>query len=520
MTLHRARHQQQHLGGRLASHLGLERLDWGLALMLVVVPLGIAALLGLGRVPIAFALLAALCGGAFGVVIVRHATLETILGWSMLPVVLLFPPSRGNLGGLPPINSLRAFLVMALLGLLFLNRPDRAAPKASWFTWIYRAVVVAVLLITFLSAAFVNNPVNDPLADWATGPLLILAAGIFATFVGSPGTLLERLSQAARPLAFLLMGIAVFEYVQSGSLYGLEMRVRGFDRRVPGPFYSAEVFGYFFSVLAAFVLYHFRRAKNSFDRGVDLLALAACVIGCALTFFRSSWISLAVVFAADAITHLPPRAWWRRYAANLIVIAPLVLVALIGVVFAASSGIIQGPLIDAINERLNGDAAQNSASNRNSFAQAAWLMIQSNPWTGSGLYQYPIQLLRGRFIPTDLEPEQFAVIFQNFTGSNLNGNVAHNSFIQLTAEVGIPAAALFAVMTILPLAGLVRFYTLRREQFALAATLTAGLLASYLSQSMFYYGPAALIWSGLAFGALIRLGERHEDDVQMVESEL
>ena len=309
----------------LFERLRLTDLDWVSVLMLIVVPLGIAALLGLGRMPVALGLLAALCGGAFGVVIVRHASLETIMGWAMLPVVLLYPPSRTNIGSLPPINTLRGFLAMVLIGLLFLYRPDKNAPKSGWFTWAYRALVVGLLVITFLSAAFVNDPVNDPVGSWATGPLLILLAGVLGTFVGSPGTLLIRLSQAARPLAFLLAGIAVFEYIQSSSLYGISMRINGFDRRVPGPFYSAEVFGYFFSVLAAFILYHFRQTTSRFARTVDLFALLACIIGAALTFFRSSWLSLIMVFVLDALLHLPSRQWWRRHAATLIVAAPILL---------------------------------------------------------------------------------------------------------------------------------------------------------------------------------------------------
>ena len=131
-------------------------------------------------------------------------------------------------------------------------------------------------------------------------------------------------------------------------------------------------------------------------------------------------------------------------------------------------------------------------------------MIEYAPITGVGFNQYPINLFR--FLPEDIDADQFVTVFQNVDATTVNGNVAHNSFVQLAAECGIPTAIVLILLVIYPAAALFRQRNRpnQKEYFALAMTLLAGLFTSYMSQSMFYYGALALLWSSLAFGALVR----------------
>jgi O-Antigen ligase len=328
-----------------------------------------------------------------------------------------------------------------------------------------------------------------------------------ASFLGSPKTLLEKMSEVARPLALILCSIALFEYTTNSSIYGIYFRSIGFDRRPPGPFIAAEVLGYMFSVLAALILFHKRQIKAPGSGLINNLALVACVVGAFLTFFRSSWTSVLAVLVIDFLLHLPSRRQIGRLIPWIPFLLPLVAVLTLtaGYVLSSSSALLDNnPFVDAISERTNGDNSQNSAGNRDSFARSAYRMIEFSPLTGVGFNQFPINLYR--FLPEDIDPDQFVTVFQSVDATTANGNVAHNSFVQLAAECGIPTAIVLIVLVLYPAVSLFRQRNRpnQREYFGLAMTLLAGLFTSYMSQSMFYYGGLALLWSGIAFGALVR----------------
>ncbi len=491
---------------RLRNYLPPD-LDAPFLALVFVVPVFAALLMARGALGMGLAIAALVVVGLVGTVLVRRMAIESLAAWLMIPVILLFPPSKSQLGGLPSINSIRTFDILLLIGVLLLNRSRDDLERPSLRTWVFRGLSVVLILVTGASALIYNDTTSDALGTWQTGPFLVLAAGFLASFLGSPKTLLEKMSEIARPMAFLLCALTVFEYMTNSSIYGFYFRSNGFDRRPPGPFLAAEVLGYMFSVLAALILFHKRQLKAPRSGFVNNMALIACVVGAFLTFFRSSWSSILAVLLIDFLLHLPTRRQVGRMIPWIPFMLPVfaVIAVTTGYVLSSSSTVLDNnPFIDAIFERTNGDNSQNSAGNRDSFARSAYKMIGYAPITGVGFNQFPINLFR--FLPEDIDADQFVTVFQNVDATTVNGNVAHNSFVQLAAECGIPTAIVLILLVIYPAAALFRQRNRpnQKEYFALAMTLLAGLFTSYMSQSMFYYGALALLWSSLAFGALVR----------------
>ena len=481
----------------------------GFILLVLSSALLVAMMMGTGRMVFAVAGALGIMVVGFGGVLVRQVRLEVLVGWLMIPIILAYPPSKNSIGPFPAPNSVRMFLVALFAGLIFLNPASAEERKSSRMTAVFRITHLLLLLITGLSAAFVTAPINDPLGDWSNSMLLILMAGLLATFLKAPGMVLQAMTAAARPLAILLGLIAIVEYVLGASIYGIAIRVDGLDRRVPGPFFSAEVLGYFLSILTALVMFHIHRYPQSrASRLLNNTALLFCLIGTVLTFFRSGWFSLLIVWAVYVVFHLPSVERIKRFVQWVVVLSPaLVLAAALVVVTindAGRSASQQLPFVDTLQDRLSGDASQNSAGNRTTLAQSAWLMVQEFPLTGVGYSQYPTQMLR--YIPENLPSDQFEVIYKAFSPSDWQGKVAHNSYVQLVAECGIPTLLLLILTQVLPIYAL----WVRRRQFFgrellfLAIAVVASTAVSFMWQSMLYYGEAALIWVTLLLGVLMR----------------
>jgi O-antigen ligase len=98
------------------------------------------------------------------------------------------------------------------------------------------------------------------------------------------------------------------------------------------------------------------------------------------------------------------------------------------------------------------------------------------------------------------------VIYKALDASDWQGKVAHNSYVQLVAECGIPTLLLLVLIQVLPIYAL----WVRRRQFFgrellfLAIAVVASTAVSFMWQSMLYYGEAALVWVALLLGVLMR----------------
>ncbi len=445
-------------------------------------------------------------GLAIAVGFLRRHSFEFLLGLAMLPLMLLYPLTLNPIiPGVPALSAVRMFLLFLLFGVLFLNNSGRKT-VTTWPTVVFRLLISAVLLYTLLSALGVTKSWGNPVLAWSNHFLPIFLTAALATFIRSPQELIKSMAFFARPLALMLSVIAVIEYVNNRSLYGLEIRSVGLDRRVPGPMMSAEVLGFAFAMLAALILYYSSVYKKSWW---NQIAIVACVVGNLLTFFRSSWFSMLIVLGVYFFFYSEKTAVLQRLIKNMYLASGLLLAAflLAFVVYADmqqsggnnSSG--EMSVVDTLAERLFSENAQNSAGNRTTFAKAAKLMIAKHPLTGVGFNQFPYNLLNN--IPGDISADQFQVIFKE--RESIETAVTHNSFVQLAAECGLPMLVLFILANLIPVTVLFfkRKTVLEQQKFIFGLALTLGALMSFNTQSMLYYGAQACVWYTLLLGALL-----------------
>jgi O-antigen ligase len=479
------------------------------ASLVVMVSVFAAVMIGTGRIFMALSLAILTAGVGFGVVLIQQLRFEVLAGWLMLPLVLIYPLTSN------PITSVRMYLGSLMGGLIFLNPINPEERMISRLTVLFRVFHVILLVFTLVSAAFVQEPWNSPVPYWLNTVVPLWVAALLATYIKSPRMLLRQLANVARPLAIILGLIAVVEYVTGTSLYGIPIRIDGLDRRVPGPLVSAEVLGYFLSVLTALILYHRHTEKqNAASRLLNTIALLACIIGATLTFFRSSWFSVIVVWLVYFLFHLPSFGQIKRFVQWMVLISPamlisvaLVLVSLPDLQRSGGSSL----FVESLTERLSGNASQNSAGNRATLAASARLMIEDNPWWGVGFGQFPPMMLR--YIPRDLPSDQFQVIYNSIEPTDWVGKVAHNSYIQLLAECGIPLFVVFVLAQLLPLFALVVRWRqakdpkLHASLIFLAMAVIASTAMSFLWQSMLYYAEAGLMWTYLLLGLLMRMSD-------------
>ncbi len=478
------------------------RVIWAV-LLAGLLAVGIAYFIATNKLALAAAL-TVLCLGGAAAFTAAPLRIEAVLGWSIIPFVLLYPPSIGGNSALPALSTVRVLAILMLVALLFYARAN-TQKSITPITLVYVLVNAILLLITLVSVLEVRQLNPAAYSQWLNQAAMILLIGGLSIFLPNPRLLIRHLSLAAYPLSFILFAISLYEYFSNRSLYGFEMRSFGFDRRVPGPFSSAEVLGFMYAALVALIL--FARRSSKVPEWLSWLAVACCVIGATLTFFRSSWLSVIVVLLVAMVMYPPKINVLTRMLKVVASLSGIIIAAVLLVVFLLGQPKTSGgqlsddfSIVGAMTERIFSDNAQNSAGNRTSFASVAKLMVQRQPWSGIGYGEFSRQMIR--FIPADMPADQFQAVYVQ---SN-EGLVAHNSYLQMAAECGLPAMLLLIFLHIFPAVALMfRVRSpMERHYLSLALSLSAALAVSCSSQSMFYYGAVALVWTSLLLGLLLR----------------
>jgi hypothetical protein len=188
-------------------------------------------------------------------------------------------------------------------------------------------------------------------------------------------------------------------------------------------------------------------------RIVASLAAVCCLATAALTYNRATAVSFAAM--VPVVIWQQRRRWW--------VIASLLLV-----LAAASVWLLSSPYRARFAEagaELRG-AAQGSVSERLDLWRAARRLGAQHPVIGIGLGRYETEV--GRVAP------------------GLKGMVAHNSYVQVAVEMGLPALAAYLTLFAAALlsAGRVRRTAPRSSRAALAGAIQVSLVA-YLTAGLF-----------------------------------
>ena len=305
-------------------------------------------------------------------------------------------------GGRSPAGQAGVVLLLVLAAAAgFLAGDSRPLPAA--FPWLALAAV-----LVGASAARTIYP------DRTAQALLLLVAYALAAALAARSA--RTAPQMERVLldAGAISGLVVV-------LLGLVWLARGND----GGFYANALIGPFGypNALAGFLLLVGGSAaatlqpdRSRLERGLALLACAACVVGLYFTRSRGVWVAAAVGCGAWALVQ---RKRWRPSHWLWMTLAGFGL--LVGLALAGNRF---GTLLHLAWPGGGGGPADTSVQWRLSVLQWTWEMIRDHPWLGVGPGAFPVALLHYQRIPY------------------VGGENPHNLYAEVAAEYGLPLAVL------------------------------------------------------------------------------
>jgi putative inorganic carbon (HCO3(-)) transporter len=397
--------------------------------------------------------------GAIGVVVVlASAAVNPALGLAGLAFTLPYD-QLSHAGPIPLTTS------EALIGLLVL-------------VWVIRQVLPSapdlyrtpldILVLVFAAVTVLTLVGFNPNTQVQLVGILKAIGGIVMFFLATQ-------SLRVRSDIWLVIGaVIVTGLIQAAdtSLGVFTGQAVSIQARANGPVIDANLFGGFLVLVVPMLMaigLSFRRLWVTIATGAATLV---CVVALAATLSRSSWLGL---LAATLVLLL---AWpeRRRYIAVFIgVVALLVLVAgLAGPIGARLSGTDTGPFA--------------MLANRWEVWKSAVAMTLDHPFFGIGVDN-----------------------FQNFDPDygNFGINHAHNLFLNIAAERGIPALFAFGLLIFALFRALNS--SLRRAQSTMERALITGFLATfagYLVHSIFevsYYDHKVLLLFWMLLGVAASL---------------
>jgi O-antigen ligase len=365
--------------------------------------------------------------------------LRKILEFGLIAAVML---AVGGFGGTEPVAWGVSETLILLLGFLLIVPPadgqGRRYGKLLWFPLALGAWVAAQWL-----ASRSGKIGFDAHAIETRG--LAFATSIVAFFLALE---IARERASRHRLALCLVGLGVFE-----AFYGLVQYLAGWQYiwNVPRRFYLGAATGTYINhnhyagllemilpLALALAFYHWQKARRFrrrsvralFDHLTDpeirkcfLLLLAAVVLLVALvfSFSRMGMISTLVSLGAMAAV-----VWIGRRRAP--VPAALIVVLLAGgVATAAWVGV--GPVVERFEQLPQNEPLANATQGRMALWRNSTELIRAHPWTGVGL---------GCF--------EYAFTGVQRIGLTYVADHAHNDYLELAAELGLPCAALLFAM--------------------------------------------------------------------------
>jgi O-antigen ligase len=345
--------------------------------------------------------------------------------------------------------------VLWTVGILLLALPAISVPlSGNWLAAKTFAIqVVGIGLATCLLA--IGNGRRAPLRE--VFPLLIcVPIAAFLAWVGF-SVLRSDLPDVSRLEGMRYLGGAL---IFGSILYGLSARrhlaqmaslllaagcigllfsfLSGADRmgRPTGGFQESQMLGSFLALLfpLAFVI-----AMREEDQWRRLLGQGAAVLlagGLLVTQSRSSWIGILVALVLmGVLAHRFSRSRGDGFSPRLLIVPVLIAVLAGGLFFAISQS--SGALSHRASSLVNLESDK-SLQWRLGMWQKSLRMARDKPVFGWGVGTFPIHQSR-YFHPAVPLREQREVFY---SGSSLTEN-AHNSYVQILAELGVPGLLLY-----------------------------------------------------------------------------
>jgi O-antigen ligase len=393
-------------------------------------------------------------------------------------------------GGTEPTSfALVEILFFAAAAWFVATRPDVFAcfPRQAG------ALLVPAALLTVPALQLLPLPLTRTIEPYATRVhLLMLLTCAIAFYLAQ---LVASDPHRARGLAAALVALGVFE-----ALYGLVQYLAGWQRifayvkkydleEATGTYINRNHFAGFLELVLPFALalafYEYGRGRR--DRGLDRSVFwlsAAVVIFAALLCSRSrmgivaAGASLVAVFGLAALSRVHGTAGLMLAAAF----------AALAVGLAVWIG--PEPIIGRFQNV--GEEYGFAGETRLSIWRDALGLVRRHPWMGSGLGTFPIA---------------FTSVQTTFLGKFVNH--AHNDYLEITTDLGIPAALLLfvSVAAVLLRAARVCFSAAGRFERSMALA-CAGSIAAILVHSLAdfnLYIPANALVFSLILGLAVSL---------------
>jgi putative inorganic carbon (hco3(-)) transporter len=421
--------------------------------------------------------------------------------------------SVGSFGGTEPISWGISEALVLLVGLLLVARPPKnSSPDYSRLLW-FPAVLAAWIAMQWFASRAGRIGV-DTHAIEAQG--LTFATMIVAFFVTLE---VARGRESRRRLALFLIGVGLFE-----ALYGLgeylagwqyiwNVRRRFYVGSATGTYINHNHFAGFLEMILplslGLALYHSqsvrRRSRSGAWRSVIgnlrepeilkslLFLLAATILLVAVVFSLSRMGLIAMLVSFGVMS----TAVWTGGRRNLRPAALILFLLAGGVATAAWIGV--GPVVEHFEQLPRNEPLAHAGEGRAALWKDAAGLVRAHPWTGAGLgcFEYAF---------TRVQSVQLTYIVDH----------AHNDYLEISAEIGLPCAALVFGVIFWIVARTLQASLRARSNLTRSLALgslggTCALLAHSFADFNFYIPANALVFSViLALGYAMSLEVRSE----------
>jgi O-antigen ligase len=346
----------------------------------------------------------------------------------------------GGFGGTEPVPWGIVEVLIFLLGLLVVACPTKS-PASHYTKLLWFPLMLGAWVAVQSFESRVGRIGLDTHATKTQG--LALATSIVAFFVALA---VARGRESRKRLALYLMGIGLFE-----AFYGLAEYLAGWRYiwNVPRRFYLGSATGTYvnhnhFAGLLEMILplplglafYHWqsscrRHRRRTFRSLLEnlgepailkclVLLLAATVLLVAIVFSLSRMGMISVLVSLGAMAAV---VWTGRHRSPL----PAALILLLlagGVITAAWVGV--GPVVEHFEQLPQNEPLATGTEGRVALWKDSVKLIRAHPWTGVGLGCFEIAF-------TNVQSVRLTYVIDH----------AHNDYLEIAAELGLPCALLF-----------------------------------------------------------------------------
>jgi O-antigen ligase len=414
----------------------------------------------------------------------------------------------GGFGGTVPVAWGISEILVFALGLILVLFPEKTAAgtpyrKLLWFP----AVLAAWIFVQWLLSR-AGRIAADPYAVESRG--LAVVTALVAFFVALE---IAKFRESRRRFVFFLIALGVFE-----ALYGLAEYLAGWQYiwNVPRRYYRTAATGTYVNhnhfagflemvmpLALALALYHWRKSRRRSRRSISgllellgdserlkslLFALAAALMLVSIVFSFSRMGMIAVLFSL-AVMAAVISTTRRRDASAATPVRALLIVSFLVAAVAIVAWLGVGPVVHRFELLPQNEPLAVGGQGRVALWHETLPLLRAHPWAGIGLGGFPYAFTR-------LQHMKLTFVF----------DYAHNDYLQMAIELGIPcAAALFALLYWLVFRTLLAGVRSRSEftrAVALGSLAGAAALLLHSAADFNLYIPA----NALVFASVLGLG--------------